>query len=184
MNPKVRELAEKLLALAKQGVGGEKENAEAALLRHLKKHGLTIADIEGDEMTELQLPWELMQRGQDRSIYNMFQMQILINVIGQNRMMGTRHVRMADAKSEAGKAGFNIVQCTKAEAVEIEAKLDFYWKDFVEQERVFFIAYVQKNKLFSSEKPEHEVFVDPKLARNVQRMSGVIDQKSFRKQLK
>ncbi|HEY0108028.1 MAG TPA: hypothetical protein VGB67_00285 [Fibrella sp.] len=183
MTAKVRELAEKLLALAKQGVGGEKENAEAALNRHLQKHGLTIADIEGEEMTELQLPWELQSTDKIPSMYNIFQMQILINVIGNKRMMGSRHVRLHSPDSESGKAGFNVFMCTKAEAVEIEAKLDFYWKDFAEQQRVFFIAFVQKNKLYDT-KAEREQMVDQDLARKIHRMSGIIDSKSFHKQLK
>ena len=39
---------QKLLALARQGVGGEADNAERFLARMLAKHGMTLEDIEGD----------------------------------------------------------------------------------------------------------------------------------------
>ena len=48
MNSK-EEMLKKLLALSKQGVGGEKINAEALLNKLLKKHGLTIEDIDDEE---------------------------------------------------------------------------------------------------------------------------------------
>ncbi len=39
----------KILALAKRGVGGEKENAERMLNSLLKKHGMTLDDLEDQE---------------------------------------------------------------------------------------------------------------------------------------
>ena len=43
------ELAKKLKALSDRGVGGEKINAEKLLNDLLKKHGLTIEDVEGEK---------------------------------------------------------------------------------------------------------------------------------------
>lgn len=46
MDSKVLHLGRKLLALAKDGVGGEKETAQRMLDSFLEKHNLTITDIE------------------------------------------------------------------------------------------------------------------------------------------
>jgi hypothetical protein len=44
----IRQRLAKILTLAKRGVGGEKKNAESILRRELKKHGLTIDDIDSE----------------------------------------------------------------------------------------------------------------------------------------
>jgi len=43
------ELGRKLKAIAERGIGGEKINAEKMLENLLKKHNLTIDDIEGEK---------------------------------------------------------------------------------------------------------------------------------------
>ena len=43
------ELAKKLKALADKGIGGEKVNAEKMLNDLLKKHNITIEDVEGEK---------------------------------------------------------------------------------------------------------------------------------------
>ena len=46
------ELAKKLKVLADRGVGGEKDNAEKMLSDFVKKHNLTIEQIEGEAINE------------------------------------------------------------------------------------------------------------------------------------
>lgn len=48
MHKKNIEKAKKILALAKQGEGGERENAERQLIAFLNKHKLTLDDIENE----------------------------------------------------------------------------------------------------------------------------------------
>ena len=46
------DLAKKLKALADRGVDGEKTNAEAMLNSLMKKHNITIEEIEGEELLD------------------------------------------------------------------------------------------------------------------------------------
>ena len=46
------ELAKKLKALADKGIGGEKSNAEAMLNNLMKKHNITIEEIEGEKLMD------------------------------------------------------------------------------------------------------------------------------------
>jgi hypothetical protein len=43
---RIKSKLQKLLALARQGVGGEKDNAQSVLNKLLAKHGLTIEDLD------------------------------------------------------------------------------------------------------------------------------------------
>lgn len=47
-NDAVRNRLMKLLALARQGVGGERENAQSALNKLLTKHGLSLEDLDDE----------------------------------------------------------------------------------------------------------------------------------------
>lgn len=49
-NLKHIELGKKLKALSEQGIGGEKTNAEKMLNSLLKKHNISIEDIEGEKV--------------------------------------------------------------------------------------------------------------------------------------
>ena len=44
----------KLFALARQGVGGEKENAKSVLDKLLTKHGLTLEDLDSEQAETIQ----------------------------------------------------------------------------------------------------------------------------------
>ncbi len=46
MDDKIKQKLQKILRLAREGVGGEKVNAQSMLDRLLKKHGMSMADIE------------------------------------------------------------------------------------------------------------------------------------------
>ncbi len=50
INPKIRDKAEKLIALAERGIDGEKENAKAALKNLLDKSGLVLSDVTDKEI--------------------------------------------------------------------------------------------------------------------------------------
>lgn len=160
------ELAKKLKALADRGVGGEKYNAKKMLKALLKKHNLTMEDIEEEEVCLNQISVIKEQR-------KLFH-QIGYNVIGKKYY--TIDVRRYK--------NIMLIECTKAHAIEIEAKLNFYWKAYKEELDIFYHAFIQKNKIFAEDadvkpvKKEDKEKMERMLA-----MASTIKKSSFHKLL-
>lgn len=136
---KIISLAKKLHALALNGIGGEKENAAAMLDRLMKQHSITFDMLEGIEKKEYTFLIELENKK--------FFYQICASVLGNNY----------DAyiyKKERSKKRTIKVVCTAADAVEIEAKYDFYLKAWQSDLEVFYSAFIQKNHIYRKETDE------------------------------
>lgn len=166
MNEKLIELAKKLKALADRGVGGEKENATAMLERLMKKHGISLADIEGDQIRS----HELKYSGKDKQ----FCRQVISSVLGSLRG------KVFEYKSSYSRAKVLIIECTEAEFLLIDAKIDFYWKAYQEELEVFYSAFIQKNALWRKQDENEKEEKQPlspeekaKLLRMVQLMEGI-----------
>ncbi len=177
MNPKIRELAEKLLALAQRGVGGEKDNAQQALDRHLKKYGVTLDDLIGPNLIYVDFDMDNAGPIPKTKFIN----QVVASVLGGKRSLD--HSMFKYEKSGNHFIRYN--NLTPAEAVEIQAKVDFYWADYLEQTKLFYATYVQTNELWAKPEPGQEpVPVDAETARKMRAMGLGIDQKKFHKQIK
>lgn len=180
MSEKIRELARKLLELANQGIGGEKENAQTMLDRLLKQHGLSIEDLLQEQMR----PVHFRKRIKDPMKQNAFLLQIAASVIGSKRVSESWVVRNTSDNTLYYK-----IDLTAAEEIEIKAKYDFYWRDYTEQADVFRDAYIQKNKLYANPDKDNggpgeltdEEF--EKMQKTAKMMRG-IEEKIFLKQLK
>jgi hypothetical protein len=70
---------QKILALARRGVGGEKETAEAMLAKLLAKYGLTVADLE-NESQPVEKRWFSYQTEADKKLL----IQIVASVTEQS----------------------------------------------------------------------------------------------------
>jgi O-glycosyl hydrolase len=132
---KILELARKLKALAERGIGGEKENAAAMLNRLMKQHGITIDMISGTEKKDFVF-YTVQERRQ-------FLVQIIANVLGKKCNIFSYP---SDARRKKKRVG---TTCSPAEAVEIQAKFDFFWKAWESELDVFYSAFIQTNKLYS-----------------------------------
>lgn len=137
-NSKLIKLLKKLKALADRGIGGEKINAERMLHDLMQKYNISIEDIEGEkkQIFDFDVPFK----------YDELFWQIVSNVIVD---WNGRYTKYKHFKRKFG------VEMTHAEHLEIEAKSDFYYKDFEEQMKIFTSAYIYKNKLtptYSEEK--------------------------------
>lgn len=173
---KVINLLKKLKALADKGVGGEKLNAERMMLDIMQKHNITISDIEGEA-----IEWfDFKISSKTASIF----WQIVGNVIADwNREYKHSRTNKLDVS----------IEMTHAQYIEIEAKCNFYKKDYEKQLkeniRVFEEAYIYKNKLFMSKtkNTEDEPETDPKvdlahLQKVLNTMEG-IDKANYYKQI-
>jgi hypothetical protein len=137
---KVISLARKLKALAEQGIGGEKENADAQLKRLLKKYNLTIEEIEGEKLIRREFFYNTKEK-------DLFIHQIIGSVIGKKEAI------KRGTYSRYGKKHI-LVDLANTEYIEVAEKIEFFWKHYQEEKEIFYSAFIQKNQLFS--KPEEE----------------------------
>lgn len=161
------ELAKKLKALADRGIGGEKINAEKMLNALMKKHGISMQEIEGDEI-------------EFNEIIVSKEKQKLFHQIGYS-IFGKKYHNL-DIRRNGNK---KYVKCTKAQAVEYEAKLNFYWKLYKEELDIFYHAFVQRNNIFSPDSDGQELKPEDRdRMRRVMEMASTIKQQSYSKLLK
>jgi hypothetical protein len=84
----------KVLRLAQEGVGGERENAEVLLAKLLRKHSMTMADLEGDQPQTRQ--WLPASDVDERTVLS----QLVVKLFGIERRMW-RHTNGADLGLDA-----------------------------------------------------------------------------------
>jgi len=171
-------LAKKLYALAQQGIGGEKENAEEMLERIMKKYNLTLEDLEIE--TKKVFIYSYKNKEQKK-----FLMQVLSNVLGRN-------FRCRELYTSGNHMKYEIsLHITDLQHVEISEKYYFFWKAYQEELELFYSAFIQRQKLYSKPEPKKETEEDEdepemspaekaKLYRIMQMMAG-IERKSITK---
>lgn len=171
------DLARKLNALAVGGVGGEKETAAIMLQRLLRKHNLTIEDIEGIEIKD---HFFEMVRDEERLF-----LQVVVSSFPGLKIYDTR------GNKTARKHLRIIVKCTAAQAVEIHAKFDFYLNAWRADLKTFFSAFVHKNHLgkplteAEENEPEKPLSSEEKAELwRISNMMNGLDKHHFHKQLK
>lgn len=165
-----QELLRKLRALAKRGVGGERQNAQKKIDELMKKYNISDEELE-DEAVELYhfkfsgkreeaLLTQIMYKVCDKTdnIYNF--------VYGKSG----RTVR-----SELG------CECTLAQRIEIDFLFEFYKRLYKREEELFYHAFVQKHHLFgtSGGGKENDISLD-ELMRIAQLMSGLSNETPLR----
>ena len=123
-------LAKKLKALAENGVGGEKYNAERQLKKLMVKHGFTLEDIEGEKKD-----YHYFKVSRDG--IRLFG-QVAATVIGKGY----------DMLKDRTRKGFVVIETTVSDAIEIESKFDFYFKAYKKELDAFYLAFITANNLF------------------------------------
>lgn len=140
INEKTKARLIKLLALAERGVGGEKLNAQRMLDNSLKKYGMTLEDLTGDQARE-----ERKFRYGKKSFGRKLMLQCIASVVGANRPI-YRYRRSSVMEVEA----------TASEALEIELKFEVYRRALEEQISLTFDAFIQANRVFPERDSEGE----------------------------
>lgn len=133
MTPKEKALAlaRKLHALRQRGVGGEAENAKAALENLMRKAGISPDELGMDETKPR--AWRYRDKG-----HKDFIVQVIASVAGRGQCYhysGERNKVYADL--------------TNLEFAEVTVKIDHYWRLYQEEVSVFYEAFIQANKLFA-----------------------------------
>jgi hypothetical protein len=123
----------KIQALARHGVGGEKENAERMLARLLDLHNLTIEDLDGESKP---IEWRFKaDPGFDIRLVN----QIIYKVTNKSG------VPIYKLTSKKGLYSCNL---TAAQAIECEAILAILRPALEDHFQIAFSAFVQSNQIF------------------------------------
>ena len=134
------DLAKKLKALANRGIDGEKINAETMLNALMKKHGITIEEIEGEKIED----YYFQVKKEDIRLWH----QIIAKVDDSISSYGEFPKNVI---KEFSLKGNHMLKCTTSQYVEIEAKLSFYKKLYEEELEIFFIAFLSANDLLVKE---------------------------------
>jgi len=171
---KVIELAKKLKALADKGIGGEKTNAETLLKKFLKKHNLSIDDIENKT---------------EYSHYYFKAKGINAHLLNQIAKRVRYDMRVFDVYKFAWKnKGGNIgIECTVAEYIEVEAMYELYKPLYASELKIFYKAFLMANDLLArppeTKKASDLTKEELKEYLRQSAMASNIDSKTFRKQL-
>ena len=147
-------LLRKIKALSERGEGGEAINASEKLKQLMEQYGINERDLEDEHREDCQLRYH--------------------GTFGQNLMHQVVYMVMGDVPvytlRRMGKPVPNIivVECTKAEQIEIQAAFDFYRHHLDVGLKRYYDAFVQKENLFpdsSKKQSEGKTTIDPETAR-------------------
>ena len=129
----------KLLALARQGVGGEKDNAQSVLDKLLARHGMTIADLD-DSAQVRERRWFKPKNQRERTLLN----QCIRSILGKAWDGSCWRI---PRRSERGYDLTNVEYAQADLLFEIHRRA---MGKFIEaQMKVAVTAYVHKNNLFA-----------------------------------
>jgi Mg2+ and Co2+ transporter CorA len=164
---RIKELLLKLKALSEQGNGGEKENATEMLNKALKKHGLTLEDLEKEEK-QVRV-FKIKDRG-DSSV-------ILAQCIWDV-------VHDADVKQSTKKLEV-YCELSASDYVEVSEKYKHYYNIWLKEKKEFLTAYILRNKIGLSEEPSGESkLTEEEQLSIVKKMNSIDDNKFVNKNLK
>lgn len=166
------ELLKKIKALAEQGVGGEKENAQRTLKKLMEKYGITDDDLDDEKVQffDIKMP----------KFYNSSALasQVMYSIVG---------VPTADNRKGLYRRGKSFsIKCTTAEFLEFQAKFKFYCHYFKEELKIFYQAFVQANRIFPDKKNEEESTIERDLTtadRKALFLAANLEKHEFRKQI-
>ncbi len=134
----------KLLALARQGVGGEAQNAHAFLQKMLDKHGMTMADLEDSEQPKTRVNFKWTD-----PLHKRLLIAVICKVLNRNEFSHWRRPRE--------RSSFR-VELTAAQHVEVDLMMAAYWPALQRQTDLMLAAFTHKNNLYpdvESKEPEN-----------------------------
>lgn len=160
-----RELFKKLKALAEQGVGGEKENAQQLLKKFMRKYNVSEDEIDDDVLIEY-----------EKKVKNEYEIKLFAQVfykVVDGSIYTFKSVR-------SGRRFKNLLgyRCTAAQNIELEFLFDFYKRLFYKELDLLFTAFIQKHKLFGDspkDKPDDKIDYD-ELLRIIEMMNALSDE--------
>lgn len=171
------ELLMKIKALQEEGVGGEREAAEAMLARLMDKYGISPEEL---EELETHMAFFRFHDAYDKKLL----LQILASVIGwEGSIWPVRNGRGNRVKKLSAV-------CTRSQELEIRAMHEFYRDAFGEEMEIFFRAFILKHSLFpfgpkpsDYEQDDEERVRDRERSERIRSMMDGMEERHMRKML-
>ncbi len=130
------ELAKKIKALVNRGEDAEKQNTEKTFIAFLKKHNITIEELEGEKQEDYFFKLEKHQQA------------LWVQVVKRVNESINCYGEIPKSKvKQFGLKGNYFITCTASEYIEIEAKHDFYYKLYKEEQGIHYSAFCRANDL-------------------------------------
>lgn len=129
------ELLKKLKALADNGVGGERENAQAMLDKLLAKYDISAETLSDDEVSDHGFTY-----------HSDFERRLLSQLRAK---IATNRDAFRYKYGKGARSTFYCT-CTEAEALQIQIEFEFYAALWKEEQETFFGAFIQKHQIFDT----------------------------------
>lgn len=139
MDDKKKQLLNKLKALAERGVGGEKETAQRKLQELMEKYEIDENDLSDDKKEKYQFKYK-----------NEFEKK-LIKQIAYRTFKKEWSERMYTYSRGRGKRSIMLIECTKAEEIQLRIEYEFYKDLWKEEAEFLFNVFIQKHWIFDPE---------------------------------
>lgn len=168
MNEKQKALLQKLKALAERGVGGEQEGAERKLKQLMAKYGVDQLELEGDQVSR----YEIKYRGE-------FESRLLSQIVYRAR--NDKEGQFCRRYGKGSKSTL-IVECTKAQEIQIRIEFEFYRDLLKEEQELLFEAFIQKHRIFGDSSGVEPEIPTPEEMERLERMWAMmagLQEKSF-----
>lgn len=131
---KLHERMQKILALAKRGVGGEQQNAQRMLDNMLRKYGMRIEDLEGEEVERYY--WNCRDKSER---------QLLLQI----------HAKVCDGDGSYWRNARQVgLDLTKSQYVEIDLHYDVLRADLKKAIENTISAFIMANGLYGKAKED------------------------------
>ena len=173
MDDKKKQLLNKLKALAERGVGGEKETAQRKLQELMEKYEIDENDLSDDKKEKYQFKYK-----------NEFEKK-LIKQIAYRTFKKEWSERMYTYSRGRGKRSIMLIECTKAEEIQLRIEYEFYKDLWKEEAEFLFNVFIQKHRIFDPEcscKKDHYRMKEQDLKR-VSMMEMLLQDKTMTKML-
>lgn len=130
----IHERLKKLHALALQGVGGEREQAQALFDKLSKKYGVHLEDLEEEKLDKYEFHYRSKEEEQ-------LLKQIAFKVTNRTDIFYVRKDKRINRNKQW-------IECTEAQKVEIEFLFEFYSALWEREVSIFLQSFFQKHSLF------------------------------------
>lgn len=163
------ELIKKLQALAERGERGERTAAQRQLERLMKKYNIQEADITSDVLA---VHWYRYNNPLEKKLLS----QVFYKIAPNRKTY--RITRGPGTKTKHG------IECTDAEALQIDVEYDFYKTLWAKELDFFLRAFIQKHQIFDMS-PGHQTddTVDRETARRMAMMANSMEDATLHKMI-
>jgi hypothetical protein len=144
----------KLLAVARQGIGGEAINAQNALDAALRKHGLKIDDLTGDKRAMQGFRW-------GDKLEKRLLMQVIATVCGSSAKVYTSRAMRQTL----------LANVTAHEKVEIELLWTAHRRQLKAEVEILYGAYLHRHSLFPQDAEDSSAELTPDDEERIRRMA-------------